>query len=128
MTQRLAPWQRINIALARGILLQPSGNMKWTASVTVFGVTPQQAQTFNLIDFAADSEADAARFAAEASAKRIYGDEGSSGFINNIKTFINNTEAPLYIASIGYYDGRGVTRGRSISILIRRYTHPVTGK
>ena len=113
MTQRLAPWQRINIALARGILLQPSGNMKWTASVTVFGVTPQQAQTFNLIDFAADSEADAARFAAEASARRVYGEEGSA-------SFVNHTDAPLYMASIGYYDGHGVTRGRTISILLHR--------
>ena len=117
MTQRLPPWRRINIALARGLLLQPSGNMKWTANVTVFGVTPQQAQTFNLINFAADNEADAARLAAEASAKRVYGDEGSV-------SFVNATDTSLYTASIGYYDGRGVTRGRSISMLI----HSMTGK
>ena len=117
MTQRLAPWRRIAIALARGILLQPSGDMKWTANVRVFGVTPQEAQTFNLIAFTADSEADAARFAAEASARRVYGEEGSA-------SFVNHTDAPLYMASIGYYDGRGVTRGRSVEILI----HPVTDK
>ena len=111
--------------MARGLLLQPSGNMKWTANVTVFGVTPQEIQTFNLIDFAADSETDAARFAAEASAKRVYGEEGSSSFVNH-----SHADASLYMASIGYYDVRhgSVTRGRSIEILICRYTHPVTGK
>ena len=92
--------------------------MKWTANVTVFSITPQERQTFNLIDFAADSEPDAARFAAEAGAKRVYGEEGSVSFVNSI-------DAPLYMASIGYYDRHGVTRGRSIQILIRPYKHPV---
>lgn len=95
--------------------------MRWTAHVTVFGVTPQETQNFNIIGFAADSEADAARSATEMSAKRIYGDEGSASFVQAI-------DAPLYRASIGYYDGRGVTRGRSIELLLIRYTHPVTGK
>lgn len=121
MTARLAPWQRINIAIARGILLAPSGNMRWTAHVTVFGAHPRETQTFNIIGFAADSEADAARAATEMSAKRVYGAEGSA-------SFINEANAPLYRASIGYYDGRGVTRGRSIELLLIRYTHPVTGK
>lgn len=120
MIQRLAPWQRINIALARGILLKASGSMKWTAHITVFGVTPQETQKFNFVTDA-DSEADAAGAAALGSAKRVYGEEGTS-------SFINATNAPLYMASIGYYDGRGVTRGRSIEMLLTRYTHPVTGK
>lgn len=109
------------VAMARGLLLKPSGQMKWTAHVKVFGVTPQETQTFNLIGFDADSEGDAAQFAAEASAKRLYGDEGT-------RSFVNPTDSPLYMASIGYYDGHGVTRGRSIEMLILRYRHPVTGK
>ena len=95
--------------------------MKWTAHVKVFGITPQQTQNFNIIGFDANSEMDAARAATEMSAKRIYGTEGSASFVNEL-------DAPLYRASIGYYDGRGVTRGRSIELLLIRYTHPVTGK
>lgn len=117
----IAPWRRIMIAMARGVLLKPSGTMKWIANVTVFSTTPLTGQQFNLIDFAADSEIDAARFAAEASAKRVYGNEGSV-------SFVNQTNGPLYMATIGFYDGHGITRGRSVEILIRRYEHPVTGE
>lgn len=119
--QRLAPWQRIMVAMARGLLLKPSGQMKWTAHVEVFGVTPQESQMFDLIGFDADSESDAAQVAAEASAIRVYGIEGT-------RSKVDVTHSPLYIASIGYYDGKGVTRGRSIEMLILRYRHPVTGK
>lgn len=94
--------------------------MKWSAHVTVFGAAPQETQKFSWMGDA-DSESDAARFAAEASAKRVYGDEGTM-------SFVNETHKPLYMASIGYYDGRGVTRGRSIEMLILRYGHPVTGE
>lgn len=112
--------ERINAALRYGITLRPSGEMKWTAHVDTYTVRKQDSQSFNLIGFDADSEADAARFAAEASAKRLYGEQG-------VASFIHINDAPLYRASIGYYHN-GVTMGSTISILILRYTHPVTGK
>lgn len=121
MTHRFAPWQRIVIAMARGILLKPSGKMKWTAHVTALAARPQEVETFNLISYDADSEADAARWASDAAAKRLYGDAGTT-------TFMETTDAPLYVTSIGLYEGRGVTRGRGLKILILPYSHPVTGK
>lgn len=88
--------------------------MKWTAHVTALAARPRDAQEFNIIGFAADSEGDAARIASNISAKRLYGDEG-------ITTFIETKHAPLYITSIGLYDGKGVTRGRSLRILLLEY-------
>lgn len=88
--------------------------MQWTAHVETRAARPQDCQTFDLIAFDADSEADAARLAAEASAKRLYGEQGVAAFIDRLR-------APLYVASIGYHHN-GVTKGSSLSILILPYS------
>lgn len=87
--------------------------MQWTANVELRSPTLRHSDVFNLIAFAADSEADAARFAAEASAKKVYGDNGAAGAINCL-------HAPLYRAAIGVRDNFTL-RGCTASILIRKY-------
>lgn len=87
--------------------------MKWTANVELRSPTLRHSDVFNLIDFPADSEADAARFAAEASAQRVYGLKGGAGKIEA-------KHAPLYVAAIGVWDNLTL-RGCTASILIRKY-------
>jgi hypothetical protein len=111
---RLAPWQRINIALARGILLKASGTMKWTANIQVFGVTPDDGSPLSIFPIEADTEIDAARSAAKSTALALFGREGEAGFVNQ-------TEPHLYMATVGVYFGGGIGRGRSAQILIREY-------
>jgi hypothetical protein len=111
---RLAPWQRINIAMARGVLLKASGTMKWTANVDVHGVTPQDSAFYSLFPIEADSATDAARSAAQSIASALYGSWASPSFINEI-------EPQLFMANVGVYQGGGVTAGRSLRILIRQY-------
>jgi hypothetical protein len=111
---RLAPWQRNMIALARGITLKASGKMKWTANVDVHGATPQDSTVFGVFPIEADNEIDAARNAARSVAEALYGSGAIEGFINQI-------EPHLYAATVGVYVGGGLTRGRSAQILIREY-------
>jgi hypothetical protein len=102
------------IALARGILLKPSGKMKWTANCVVLGPTPQASEDIGLVAFDADTEFDAARFAAQQIAKAKFGKYGEAGFVHPHKP-------PVYLATIGEFEGYSAMRGVSLSILIREY-------
>lgn len=111
----IEPWRRNMIAMAHGIILKPSGKMKWIANVTVFSVTPKAGQMFSVFPLEADCAIDAARSAASLAAQRVYGQMGSAGFVNQ-------TEAPyIFMATIGLSDMRGVVKGQSAEIMIREY-------
>jgi hypothetical protein len=112
---RLAPWQRNMIALARGVTLKASGKMKWTANVDVSGVTPEDSTIYSLHPIEADREIDAATAAALSVGAALFGSKAQVGFVN-----LQNTPS-VYAATVGEYQGAGVTRGRSLRILIREY-------
>lgn len=114
MTTRLAPWQRNVIALARGILLRPSGKMKWIANIRVLAAKGSEREDWGVYPIEADSEIDAARSGAMSVAKALYGAEAQVGFVNP-------TDPPLYMATVGLYQGEGVTKGKSLSVLVREY-------
>ena len=88
--------------------------MNWIANVFVNDI--RYGETFNIFPFPADSEADAARWAADAAAKKLFGEYGQSTFVNQI------ADQPLYKANVGLYQGAGVTKGKSLSILIRKWS------
>jgi hypothetical protein len=103
------------IALARGITLKASGKMKWTANINVHGATPEESSVYSLCPIPADSESDAARYAALTVARAMFGAEGDA-------SYVNQTAKPgVYMATVGVYIGQGVTRGQSAKILIREY-------
>ena len=110
----LAPWQRNVIALARGITLKASGQMKWIANINVHGVTPENGAPLSIFPILADSQIDAARAAATSAAKAFFGPAGEAGFVNQ-------TEPNLFMATIGVYAGGGLTRGRSAQVAISEY-------
>jgi hypothetical protein len=111
----LAPWQRNVIALARGITLKASGKMKWTANVDVSGITPEDSTIYSLCPIEADREVDAATAAALSVGMALFGSKAQVGFVNQ-----QNTPS-VYAATVGEYQGAGVTQGRSLRILIREY-------
>jgi hypothetical protein len=113
---RLAPWQRNMIALARGITLKASGKMKWTANIDIHGVTPEDSTVFGVFPIEADDQYQAARSAALSVAKAIYGPRGDVAW-----SFERKEGENFYVISIGTYEGQGVTRGRSCDILVREY-------
>jgi hypothetical protein len=107
------------IALAHGITLKASGKMKWTANVDVYGVTPEDSTVYSLCPIEADSESDAARFAAKSVAEAIYGTPSAeAGFVNQSPPEAGST---VYMAHVGLYQGNGSSAGRSLRILIREY-------
>jgi hypothetical protein len=112
---RLAPWQRNVIALARGITLKASGKMKWVANIEVHGVRPEDSSVYSLCPIPADSESDAARYAALTVAQAMFGTDGDA-------SYVNQTAKPgVYMATVGVYVGHGVTHGQSAEILVREY-------
>jgi hypothetical protein len=112
--KRLAPWQRNMIALAHGVILKPSGQMKWIANIVVEAPTPESSTDYGLFPIEADSEGDAARSAAYTIAKELYGEHASVGFMQS-------DGENFFRASIGTYVGGGIIQGTSLSILIREY-------
>jgi hypothetical protein len=112
----LAPWQRNVIALARGITLKASGQMKWSANIEVHGVTPQDSTIYSLFPIEADDQYQAARSAALSVAKAIYGPRGDAAW-----SFERREGDNFYVINIGLYEGAGVTRGRSCEVLVREY-------
>jgi hypothetical protein len=109
----LAPWQRNVIALARGITLKASGQMKWSANVNVHGVTPEDSSIYSVNAIDADSESDAAREVANTVAQAMFGAEGVASFINQ------TAMQGVYMATVGVYVGHGVTRGQDARIVLR---------
>jgi hypothetical protein len=112
--QRLAPWQRNMIALARGITLKASGRMKWIANVDVLAATTQEAANYSMFPIEADFEMEAAQSAALSVAKELYGETAQVGFVTP-------KDAGFYHATCGLYQGHGLTKGRSLSIEIMEY-------
>jgi hypothetical protein len=113
--KRFAPWQRNMIALAHGILLRASGNMKWMANIDVLAAAPNDAEVYSLFPIEADLEMEAAQLAALSVAKALYGDKAEIGFV------APQSEPKLYTATCGLYQGNGLTRGRSLSIHVQEY-------
>jgi hypothetical protein len=113
--ERLAPWQRNMIALAHGILLKASGNMKWMANVDVLAARAEDAFNYSLFPIEADLEMEAAQEAARSVARALYGDDGEIGFV------APSIDPNRYVATCGLYQGNGLTRGRSLAIHIQEY-------
>ena len=103
------------IALSRGVILKPSGKMKWIANVVVEMPRPIARADYSLFPIEADSEGDAARNAVQSVAKVLYGEHASVGFMNAVEG--DN----FFRANIGEYIGGGIIKGTSLSILIREY-------
>ena len=110
----LSAFERIRAAVKFGLIIKPSGNMRWIANVTVLYTFPSQYRDMNLFPIPADSEIDAARWAAEKCAVVLYKNNPNVSCVQPVEG--NN----LFKASIGDYHN-GVTRGCSLSILIRAY-------
>jgi hypothetical protein len=103
------------IALARGITLKASGRMKWVANINVHGATPEASSVYSLCPIPADSESDAARYAALTVSQAMFGKAGDA-------SYVNQTAKPgVYMATVGVYMGNGVTHGQSAEILVRQY-------
>lgn len=115
MDNRLAPWQRNMIALTHGITLKPSGKMKWVANIDVLAAEAQDTNCFSIFPIDADSEIDAARAAALNIAKVLFGEEADIGFVAPCP------EKNLYVVTCGLYQGHGLTRGKSLSVLVHEY-------
>lgn len=111
----LASWQRNMIALALGVKLSPSGKMKWTANIDVHGATPEDSAVYSFHPIEADLEIEAAQAAALSVATALYGGKAQVGFVNP------QEQRGLYMATVGEYYGAGVTNGRSLKIIIRKY-------
>jgi hypothetical protein len=109
------------IALACGITLKASGKMKWIANVEVHGATPEESTLYSICPIEGDSESDAARYAAKNVAEAIYGPSAEPSFINQVNLFAPAREPHAYMAHVGLYQGKGVTAGRSLRIVIREY-------
>ena len=88
--------------------------MKWTANIDVQGATPKDSTVYSICPLEADSESDAARVAATNVARALYGVVAEPSFVNDIGSHV-------YMANVGVYVGEGVTRGKSLRILIREY-------
>ena len=86
--------------------------MKWIANVFVGDIKHGRHES---LIFPADSMSNAAREAARLMALRLYGDIGQPSFVNQVG------DQPLFKANVGVYIGKGVTQGKSLSILLREY-------
>ena len=93
--------------------------MQYLANVTKLAATPQGAEYMSLFPIEAENEIGAARIAAEQCAKAIY--RGwTHGGPEPIAGFIQPQDDNLFLANVGECRN-GVTRGCSLSILIREY-------
>ena len=88
--------------------------MKWLANVTVLGDEVPGGRRFAIWPIPADYEMEAAMSAANNVATELFGVDGRTGFINS-------QGDQTYMATIGVYQGFGLTRGRSLSILVQEY-------
>lgn len=86
--------------------------MKWLANIFVDDI--RHGDMYSYFPFPADNSYEAAYDVAKAMAKRLYGEQGEV-------SFVNQTKDGLFKACIGVYQGAGVTKGRSLSILLREY-------
>ena len=89
--------------------------MRYIANVTKLAATPQGSEFMSLFPLEAKNEMEAARLAAEGSAKAIYGFDGA--FIGAVQPQEGDN---LFLATVGGYR-HGVVTGRTLSILIRKY-------
>ena len=108
----MTPYQRLVIALARGILVKPKNNMKYVANVHQLGAHPVYAADFSYFPIEAEHELDAARITANAIAKTFW-PNGEAGFVQQQR-------GGSFMASIGVCEN-GVRRGVTLEILIREY-------
>ena len=88
--------------------------MQWMANVLVLGEELPGGRRFAIWPIDADSEGDAASFAARQVAKELYGPEGEVGFV------APQVEPGQYIVTSGLYQGNGLTRGRSLTIKVEQ--------
>ena len=89
--------------------------MRYIANCTVLATTPQASKHFDLWPLEAENEIAAARMAAEGVAKAVYGAFGAASSVEP-----QDDDENLFLASVGEYHN-GVTRGSTLSILIREY-------
>lgn len=104
------------IALARGLLLKPSGKMKWIANVDVHAAEAEDTDCFSLFPIEADDEYQAARTAAGVVARALYGPSGEVSW-----SFDSREKDGGWIMNVGVYQGRGVTRGGSVTVKVDEY-------
>lgn len=91
--------------------MKPSETRKWIANTTVLMTMPTRTASHNFPIILGDSEADAARTAANLAAQMFYRrNDVQSGFLVEI-------EPHKFVATIGTYDN-GVTQGHSVTITL----------
>lgn len=87
----------------------------WTAKIEILSTTPPSQRDIRLFPIEAVSIHDAARFAANQCALRLFGQNGQSGFLSNIE----EDEPGAFLVTIGEWMGGGIQRGVTLKIILK---------